>query len=37
MGVTDRLYVMRDKEISACFSRHEYSEKNILNKAFPEN
>ncbi len=36
MGITDRLYVMRENEISAEFLRHEYSEEKILSKAFPE-
>ncbi|MDA0110069.1 ATP-binding cassette domain-containing protein [Vibrio sp. La 4.2.2] len=36
MGITDRLYVMRENEISAEFLRHQYSEEKILSKAFPE-
>lgn len=36
MGITDRLYVMRENQISAQFNREEYDEESILSKAFPE-
>ncbi|MFC1237517.1 sugar ABC transporter ATP-binding protein [Vibrio sp. F74] len=36
MGITDRLYVMRENQISAQFTREEYQEESILSKAFPE-
>ncbi|WP_394153635.1 L-arabinose ABC transporter ATP-binding protein AraG [Vibrio maritimus] len=36
MGITDRLYVMRENEISAEYSRQFYNEEKILSKAFPE-
>ncbi len=36
MGITDRLYVMRENQISAQFNREEYEEESILSKAFPE-
>ncbi|WP_432459456.1 MULTISPECIES: ATP-binding cassette domain-containing protein [unclassified Agarivorans] len=36
MGITDRLYVMRENQISAQFKREEYQEESILSKAFPE-
>ncbi len=36
MGITDRLYVMREGEISKEFERHEYDENQILSFAFPK-
>ncbi|ENM5896928.1 sugar ABC transporter ATP-binding protein [Vibrio mimicus] len=36
MGITDRLYVMRENRISAQFHRDEYREEQILSKAFPD-
>ena len=35
MGVTDRIYVMREGEISSEFTRDEYNETSILKNAFP--
>lgn len=35
MGVCDRLFVMREGEISQEFMRKDYDEKQILHYAFP--